>query len=294
METQEEYRTIERMNASTLVHALHSMRRLKRALAKQQDEPTVDMLLGISAHVMCLEPDEFGKRYAVMPDYENDPENRTADGKQSTSKATGYYKQKASEFRKSNSDREIITQIDYDTILQCIVAIDSKPGVRDLIDSCDREKVLLGEIAGIKCKGRVDLIKPGYLCDLKTTRTVEPREFGRTFSNLRYGFKMAFYRELANQNGYDIKQVQIIAQETSGDFDTVVYDIPDAVLRTGMLRVYSALEDYKRCMESGVWPGVDRGEPSLPVLVPSWDQEDEVELQWDDEPAAELDEVSPF
>ena len=154
--TEEEYRQLKRMNASTLVHGLRSMKSLKRAIDEPMREPTEAMQFGTATHVGTLEPGEFNARYCVMPDFHKDGANVTAGGKQSNSKATSYYKAKCEEFIAENPGKIVLSEWEMDRILRCIRETTSKPGMRELLKSCQKEVVLLGEIDGVECKGRVD------------------------------------------------------------------------------------------------------------------------------------------
>lgn len=275
-----EYRQLKRMNASTLVHGLHSMKRLQRVLDEQPMTPTDAMQLGTAIHYAILEPGEFNARYVVMPDFHRDPANVTAGGKASNSKATSYYRQRCEQFEAENVGKTILSEWQMQVIMCCLKETTSKPGMLELLKSCQKEVVLLGEIDGVECKGRVDLLGPNYLGDLKTTQNAEPRAFGRVYCDLRYSFRLAFYRELARQNGYQIERVQVIAQETIGDFDCVVYDVPDIAIDVAFRKVRSVLNQYKECLVSGVWPGLDGGSGPMLVHLPPWELEVEDELEW--------------
>lgn len=287
----DEYRQRPEINVSTLVHGLHSMRRLKRIIDEPPHEPTDAMQLGTAIHCAILEPSKFQANYVCMPAFHLDSANVTQGGKQTKSKATSYYKAMVEEFEKDNSDKIILSEYDMHRIIRCVQEVAAKPGLSNLIDSCQKEVELYGEIDGVACKGRVDLVRDGYLADLKTTNDAEPRAFGRTYGNLNYSFKLAFYRELADQNGYQIESVQVIAQETSGDYDTVVYDVPPLALDVAFRKVRSVLAQYQECKASGVWPGVDGGSASMLVYLPPWELEIEDDLEWSDTSDQESEEV---
>src|SRR5690606_11910087 len=128
------------------------------------------------------------------------------------------------------------------------------------------------------------LLAPNLVCDLKTTADVTPRVFGRTFANLYYGFKLAMYRELVRQNIGEC-EVKVIAQETAGDFDNVLFDVPGVILDNALSKVRSVLADYKQAIDTGVWNGVDRGSDEIPILLPAYAMDEDEGLDWSESPA---------
>jgi exodeoxyribonuclease VIII len=276
----EDYKKVERMNPSTLVAGCRSMLRLRRLLQKGFGEETNAMRLGTGIHALLLEPEEFEERFCVRPDFHLMPGNVTGKGEPSTSTATTFCKRMLAEFEAEHAGRIILNRAQYDTALHCIEAIRSRPAMVEIIQHSNKEVTVYGEIDGVPCKGRIDLLSPAIICDLKTTADVEPRAFGRTFANLRYAFKLAMYRELVRQNTCD-REVKVIAQETAGDFDNVLYDVPGIVLDNALNKVRSVLADYKHAVDTGVWHGVDRGSDEVPVLIPAYAMdEDEQGLDW--------------
>lgn len=283
----EEYQQIQRMNPSKLVHGVKSMKALKRVIDVGYKEPTDAMRTGSGTHCLLLEPDQFESRYCVVPEFHKSQDNVTAQGKPTDSKATTYYKNAVKDFAKQNSGREFVSREQYDTMLHAIEALRSHKEASRLIDACGSnvELTVLGEICGVQFKGRIDGLTPEAIVDLKTTASVEPSQFGRSFANLHYGLKLAIYRDLIRQSIAD-RDVVVIAQETSGDFDTVVYDVPSCVLDNGLIKAKRIIEDYKHARKTGDWCGVDRGQTRMPLLVPQWAMEDSGDelVEWSDVP----------
>lgn len=284
MDSWEQYKSIKRMNASTLVRGVKSAKALKRAIDEGFSDPTDSMITGSGTHCLLLEPDQFEDSYCVLPDFHLLPENTDKKGNRSESKATTFYKNRVKDFAAKNAGKTFVSRQQYDTILYSIESIRNHPEASRLIDSCDkREFTVIGEICGVEFKGRVDAMSASSIVDLKTTASCDPVFFGRTFANLHYGIKLAIYKDLVRQS-YGDKDVVVIAQETSGDFDTVVYDVPDCVLDNGLIKARRIIEDYKHCLKTGDWYGVDRGQSRVPLLVPQWAMEDSGDelVEWSD------------
>jgi exodeoxyribonuclease VIII len=261
-----------------LVRGKKSMKALKRAIEGGFRE-TPAMTFGSQYHAMVLEPEDFERTHCVVPDFSSDPENVTDNGKPSASSATKYVKAKQAEFYKQNSGRQFISRQDYDRALCMIESIRDDKKASELIDSCDKEQTLIGEIDGVPCKGRLDLFGD-VIVDLKGSANVAPVPFGNTAARLGYGFKLAFYRELARQVDGIERYVYIIAIETDGDFDCVVYPVPAIVLDNSLHEVRRVISDYKLACKTGVWHGINRGEPTVDLYIPNWSMTEDGEVAY--------------
>lgn len=273
--TFEEYKAIEAMNASTLVASQKSMLHLKDRIEQGFGEPSPAMVFGTNVHKMVLEPDEFKRKFVVVPPFHLDDENvskpkRKGDEPQkSTSKGTVYCKEKTSEFARMHPGVEFISQSDFDDAISMLQSLNRNHEARDIIQNSESERTILGKIDGVECKARLDLIG-SCTVDLKTTADIRPDQFFRTFDNLGYGFRMAFYRSLVRQNFDGDRPVKIIAVESARPFDCTVYDIPDSLLDSEYNDVLGAIHDYKKCLETNIWPGIDGGAGNLALSIPDY------------------------
>lgn len=283
----DEYRAIPRMNPSTLAHGKKSMRQLKAVIDGGFYEETNAMRLGTGIHALTLEPDEFKDRFAVVPDYHLDPQNKTGKGERSESKATSYYKDKLLEFEIANRGKSVIPNVEYQKALRACEAIAGHHSASKIVKLCQKEQTVFGVIEGVDFKGRMDLIDVeilGVIADVKTTQSCDPWVFERTCEKLSYIFKMAIYRELVRQATGETLDVQVITQETSGAFDTVVYDISPQDLDEEFEEVKRILGLYAEAKERNRWFGVDGGAASLPLTRPFRRRvsEDEEAFDWED------------
>lgn len=242
--TWENYCSLRRMNPSTLVHGCKSMKRLKRAISEGFPERSDAMMLGTGIHALLLEPDQFEERFCVIPAFQFDAENVTGRGDPSQSKATSYYKAKEAAFIEANKGKEFLDRGQYDTALTCIEALNSRSHFRELVDASSKEVTVYGEIECVPFKGRLDLLSPTTICDLKTTYDVS--QFNRTFTQLEYAFKLAIYRELVRQNTVGVRDVKVIAQETKDDFDNAMFVVPAELLDITFNRVMQVTKLYKQ------------------------------------------------
>ena len=277
--TEAEYRADPRMNVSKLVHGLESMRHLKWEI-DHPTEATPAMKRGTMAHTYILQPEEFRSRYVRMPEFQFDRENSTGKGQPSVSKATTYYKERVAAFEAENSGSEVITGDDIAWCESIKLAVRSDPTALKLLESCKWEDPLFGSIEGVECKGLLDLLSQCWIGDIKTAMSVQPRMFGSSAAKLNYPFKLSFYRELARQNGYPIDTVFLIAVESKGPFDCVTSEVPEIVLDNAFGNVCRVMRDYKRCLETGVWPGVSGGRVQQ-LEIPLWSMPDEEPTEYE-------------
>ena len=295
-----DYVKVQRMNASTLVAGCKSMLSLRNLIRDGFKEETNAMRMGSGAHALLLEPDQFQERFCVMPDFHLSVDNlreskykgEPDEERQTNSKATKFYKQKVALFVADNPGKTIIGQTQYDQCLRAIESIWARPKMRELVESSAKEVTIYGEICGVECKGRLDLLNKTTIADLKTTPNVHKKAFGRIFSNLNYAFKLAFYRELVRQNWGGELSVELITQELTGDFDNALVPVPGIVLDNAWDRVVEVMQAYKRCLETGVWPGVDGGKDYYELDIPNWAMDGDEEFDWSSTVEANDNEVT--
>jgi exodeoxyribonuclease VIII len=275
-----DYVQVKRMNPSTLVAGCKSMLSLRNLISDGFREETNAMRMGSGVHALLLEPDQFHERFCVMPAFHLSPDNVTGKGVPSQTRTTDWYKNEVALFVADNPDKTIMGQTQYDQCLRAIESIWARPKMRELVESSAKEVTVYGEILGVECKGRLDLLNNGTIADLKTTPNVHKKAFGRIFSNLNYAFKLAFYRELVRQNWGGVLQVELITQELTGDFDNALVSVPAIVLDNAWSKVVEVMTAYKRCLETNVWPGVDGGKDYYELDVPNWAMDGDEEFDW--------------
>ena len=280
--TEADYRADKRMNVSLLVHGLTSMKHLR----SEQLEPggqSPAMRRGSMVHCFILQPAEFERRYVRMPRFELDAENCSGKGKnrkQSTSKATSYYKSRVAEFEEENVGAEVIEATDLSWCERIHDAIYAAPEAREILEACEWEVPLFGEIEGLGTKALLDLLGGSIYADIKTAASVIPSRFGASAARLHYAHKMAWYREHGRMNGYPIDDVKFIAVESDKPHDVVVMRVPDIVLDNAMDQLRPLVRNYARCLADDVWPGISGGK-EVEMVVPPWSMPEDDELvEW--------------
>jgi hypothetical protein len=120
----------------------------------------------------------------------------------------------------------------------------------------------------MRCKGRLDHLRGNVLTDLKSTRDVDARTFGRLCANMDYHAQLAFYRRGLIATGHELAPVYIVAVESGAPFDVGVFAVDEDVLEAGDQLVRKLLHQVKDCRRKRRWPGRYESEESL--AFPEW------------------------
>ncbi len=276
-----DYQSVNRMNPSTLKAARKSMLHLATTIMGGFRDATPEMEFGTAMHFMTLEYEKFEEHFVVVPEFHTSPENVDGKGKRSESKNTTWHRERIKEFSREHAGKKFLTDDQYHRGLKMLERLRHKPEVEWLLNKCQKEVTLYGTIEGVECKGRLDLYEPTVISDLKVTNDVSPRLFWNAVNRFGSCYSLAFYQELARLETGIVPDVSIIAIEPEGDHDCVVYDIPQQLLDNELKHIRAHLNQYKACLKSGMWPGVDGGKPRIPLYVPNWAMMDEQDIDAD-------------
>jgi hypothetical protein len=122
--------------------------------------------------------------------------------------------------------------------------------------------------------------------DLKTTSDASPQKFARHVFNMGYDIQAAFYRRAVIE-AYEAEPVfRFIVVETKPPYPVTIHTLSDRALESANVKVDLAVQLWKDCMETGVWPGYPHAVQT--VDIPGW--ADDMAPGWDD---TDLDDV-PF
>jgi len=233
-----EYREIDAVNWSTLRAATRSALAYRYACS----EPVTDtdaMRLGRATHTAVFEPDRLLQEYVIW-------EGGRRAGKEWDA------------FREMHPTRTVLKPDDYDRAIDIRDAVRGHKAAAKLLRTGTPECTLTWTDAetGVACKSRLDWLGPrGRLVDLKTTRDIESRAFGRHGAAMLYHCQFAFAAMGLRANGVKNPTVRIIAVEQEPPHDVAVYRLSDDVLWAGEVKVRAALALVAECRHTGKWPG---------------------------------------
>jgi hypothetical protein len=106
--------------------------------------------------------------------------------------------------------------------------------------------------------------------DLKTTAEggAEPGQFAKSVHQYRYHVQAAFYLDGLAANGVEATDFAFIAVEKSRPNLVGAYWASKTMIDRGRMAYKRDLHTYKRCLDSGQWPGYSA---AIEILdLPAW------------------------
>lgn len=126
------------------------------------------------------------------------------------------------------------------------------------------------EITGVGLRGRCDWLGKSVISDYKTTVSSDPDAFLRTAIKLGYHSQHAWYLDLFAACGHPAQAFAFIAQEKDPPYIVTVIELPAEVVEVGRARNRRAIEIFRDCTESGLWPGYVSDDDFARPTAPSW------------------------
>ena len=186
---------------------------------EQKDTPA--FVLGRAAHSLILEGRTAFDRDFVVTDGPVNPKT----GEPYGAKTKAYAEWLASQ------EREVVSGKDYG----------------------EAEGVVRAEYCGVPCQIRMDWFSPEHgLVDLKTCDSL--KWFESDCRRYGYIFQLAFYRAVIRVVTGVTVPIHIIAVEKNEPFATGVWQLTGEVLDLAERINEAALERYRKCQYTGVWP----------------------------------------
>ncbi len=208
---------------------------------EQKDTPA--FVLGRAAHSLILEG-----RFAFDRDFVvSDGPINLKTGEPYGAKTKAYAEWLASQ------DREVVSGKDYSFILKLQKSVSLHAAASELLGIGTAEGVVRAEYCGVPCQIRMDWFNMGRgLVDLKTCDSL--KWFESDCRRFGYIHQLAFYRAIIRIATGDTVPVHIIAVEKNEPFATGVWQLTGDILDTAERINEAALERYKKCLYTGVWP----------------------------------------
>ncbi|UXC37461.1 PD-(D/E)XK nuclease-like domain-containing protein [Cupriavidus gilardii] len=216
-------------------------------------------LEGQLAHCAVLEPDEFGKRYAVGPGV--------------STKAVKAWK----EFEAALPAGVVgIKPEQYEVAMRQAESVRALPEIRDALahGAAEVSAFWIDAATGVQCRCRPDWVHDCgdagvILLDLKTYSDASPAEFRRQVARKRYHVQDAFYSDgYAAASGLPVLGFVFVAVETEYPFAASALMLDDIAKDTGRALYRRDLATYAECMRTAAWPGYS--DQIEIISLPAW------------------------
>ena len=124
---------------------------------------------------------------------------------------------------------------------------------------------------GIACRGRIDLLRPDGLVDLKSTRRGTLAEIRMDAARMHYYAQLAWYTDgciAAGRLPADAPLPHLVAVSTVEPYDVAAMQLSRVAYEAGQILYRDLLLRYARCQAADMWPGIA---PDIETLdLPPW------------------------
>lgn len=234
----------------------------------QQDHPVFKDVFdfGTAAHRLVL---GVGAELVV---HEYDAE------KVKSPKATKAWKEEQAEVRKRGA--VLLLPDEYATVQAMADQLSGHRAAMALLSNGKPEvsAYALDEPTGIMRRCRFDWLGEDMLTDYKTAVSCEVEAFGTAAARYGYHQQAAWYTDVAYALDLDPRGFVFIVQEKEPPYEVACIELdPDAVERGRTLN-RRALERFRDCTESGLWPGAVPDNTIARADIPRWAYYDQQEI----------------
>ena len=218
-----------------------------------KSEPaTPAQILGNALHTYVLEPDEFDKRYFVIPEF---------------NKVTKEGKERWQRIKSELGNRETLSANQYQILQYMAASLNKNKLALQLIEKAEIEQSLYwtDPDTGILCKCRPDILRCNFVCDLKTAQDGRPRSFQYAAFDYGYHIQAAMTQEALKQlKQILIKDFLFLVIEKAPPHVISIYQLDQTSLKQGRYEFKTLLARYQHCLETNDWPAYTIQEISLP------------------------------
>jgi exodeoxyribonuclease VIII len=228
----------------------------RHSLDAPPEPPTPAMRRGTLVHTAILEPDMYAQAYAVAP---------ACDRRTSAGKAVW------GAFELTCGNREPITVDEHKAAQAMREAVLAHPAARRALSGVATvEASVFSALDDVPVRCRPDFWRAdNLLVDVKTTSDASPDGFAKSCAQYRYHVQAALYTDIIERvTGTPVPGFVFVAVETAAPYLVAVYVASGAMLARGREAYRRDLATYRRCMDSGTWPGYS--EQAMEIDLPRW------------------------
>jgi len=167
----------------------------------------------------------------------------------------------------------VVTQADLETLKWRVRNIWDHREAAEILSRCAFQVSFVWDDpdTGVRCKGRADLALKGgpEADDLKHAHNAEPGSFRRDVAKYGYQVQAAMYLDgLSCATGHTYDTFRFVLGEDVPPYCANVLPLGSASIAAGRASYSRWLYEYKRCVETGLWPGYDYHQE--PIDMPLW------------------------
>jgi hypothetical protein len=258
--TRAEYERIEAVNntrlgwfGKTAAHAHYRM--------THPEEDTDALRLGDAVHAAVLEPERFARQYVAAPKFD---------------KRTNAGKLESAAWMEANAFKCALTAAEHALASAIRDAVWAQPLASELLKGPGQNEmtaIWTDAETGLLCKGRIDRFtkfqNSTMVLDLKTTKDeATPAEWGKSCAKFHCHRQAAFYLDGLNAISPRQRRFVHIVVEKEPPYCLALMELDDSALAEGRAQYRRALALYKKCTETGEWPGYPVGIYGMDI--PHW------------------------
>lgn len=244
--------------------------------ARPPEKERAGQLEGQLAHCAILEPDEFDKRYAVLPaDAPRRPTDAQWNAKKPSPESVAAMEWWTA-WNEQSKGKVIVTHEQRQTALRQAESVRRLPDVAEALASGRPEvsAYWIDQETGVLCRCRPDWTHPAsesgvILLDVKTYSDASPDEFARQIARKRYHVQDAYYSDgYAHASGQEVLAFIFVAVETEWPYAASAVMLDEQGRDAGRALYRRDLDTYARCLQANDWPGY--GAAIHQVSLPAW------------------------
>ncbi|HEY5688543.1 MAG TPA: PD-(D/E)XK nuclease-like domain-containing protein [Yeosuana sp.] len=164
------------------------------------------------------------------------------------------------QFKLDNPGKNIVTKAEFIIGEKISINLNKMPKTKALLAQGRSEETYCSVIDKVKCKVRFDKIGKGYGLDVKTTSSpTDAKNIIQTIEQWNYELPAAFYVDVANKAGADIKDFYFLFANKKS-CELVLVKIGPDILEKGRDQYKAALKKYNELKNTGFFDNI------MPVL----------------------------
>jgi hypothetical protein len=240
---------------------------------KAEKTDTNALRTGSAFHTLLLEPAQFDKRVAVVPEdapkYPSTAQWKAKSPSDETVKSMKWW----TDFELTHQGKSIIKQSEFEHLQAMAKSILAQPAAGKIITANGKIEASFfytDKTHGVEAKARPDYWRDdGIVLDLKTTADASESEFSKSIVNYGYDIQAFMQMEaIETVTGKRPASFVFICVEKDPPYAVAFYEASSDMLRCGEYRYHNLMKKYAHCFNSDVWPGY--GHLIRPISVPDW------------------------